>query len=128
MAAYSGQYCFYWHFLWIHLAKHYKNMENHREIKNTLNWHFEGNFNATIINGVIKELNLCEPGKGAGDCGRCLTSTDFKFLKSVHEALGDIFKFMQEENKRLGYSYPIDMEMSDRYGEEIISEIKSYLP
>ncbi|RYE20806.1 MAG: hypothetical protein EOP42_26880 [Sphingobacteriaceae bacterium] len=101
-------------------------MENHREIKNTLTWHFEGNFNATIINGVIKELNLCEPGKGAGDCGRCLTSTDYKFLKSVHEALGDIFKFMNEENKRLGYSYPVEMEMSAQNPEEIISEMESY--
>ncbi|WP_419801216.1 hypothetical protein [Mucilaginibacter sp.] len=101
-------------------------MENHREIKNTLNWHFEGNFNATIINGVIKELNLCEPGKGTNDCGRCLTSTDYKYLKSVHEALGDIFKFMHEENKRLGYSYPVDIEMSDHNPEEIISEMESY--
>lgn len=103
-------------------------MENHREIKNTLTWHFEGNFNATIINGVIKELNLCEPGKGAGDCGKCLNSTDFKFLKSVHQALGDIFKFMHDENKRLGYSYPEDAETVERVGDDIISEIKSYLP
>jgi len=103
-------------------------MENHREIKNTLTWHFEGNFSATIINGVIIELNLCEPGKGVGDCGRCLTSTDYKFLKAVHEALGDIFNFMKEENKRLGYSYPDDVKAVDKEGEEIISEIKSFLP
>lgn len=103
-------------------------MENHREIKNTLTWHFDGNFNATIVNGVIKELNLCEPGKGAGDCGRCLTSTDYKFLKSVHEALGDIFKFMHEENKRLGYSYPEDIKEWDNEAENMISKINSYVP
>lgn len=103
-------------------------MESHRETKNTLTWHFEGNFNATIVNGVIKELNLCEPGKGAGDCGRCLTSTDYKFLKSVHEALGDIFKFMHDENKRLGYSYPEDMEEWNSEAENMISKINSYVP
>jgi len=102
-------------------------MENYREIKNTLTWHFDGNFNATIVNGVIKELNLCEPGKGAGDCGRCLTSTDYKFLKSVHQALGDIFKFMQDENKHLGYSYPEDAETSHGEAEAIISKINSYV-
>ena len=103
-------------------------MENHREIKNTLTWHFEGNFNATIVNGVIKELNLCEPGKGAGDCGRCLTSIDYKFLKSVHEALGDIFKFMHEENKRLGYSYPEDVKDWNNEAENMISKINNYVP
>lgn len=111
-----------------HLRNSTKKMENHRETKNTLTWHFEGNFNATIINGVIKELNLCEPGKGVGDCGRCLNSTNYKYLKSVHEALGDIFKFIQDENKRLGYSYPSDVNMTDRDGDDLISEIKSYLP
>lgn len=102
-------------------------MENYREIKNTLTWHFEGNFNATIINGVIKELNFCEPGKGAGDCGKCLSSVDYKFLKSVHQALGDIFKFMEDENKHLGYSYPEDVKSSDKEAEAMLSEMKSYL-
>jgi hypothetical protein len=82
-------------------------MEHHREIKNSLEWHSEsGKFDATLTNGIITELNFCEPGTGPGStCGRCLESTDYKYLKQVHQCLGELFAFIEEENKRLGYSY-----------------------
>jgi len=80
-------------------------MDHFREIKNNLAWHNEGKFEVELTNGVITRLNFCEPGKGPHDTGKCLTSTNFKFLQSVYSALGDLFTFIDEENKRLGYSY-----------------------
>jgi len=83
-------------------------MEHHREIKNSLEWHNEGKFEVTLINGVITKLNFCEPGKGPEDPGKSLTSTNYKYLQSVYNCLEDLFNFIEEENKRLGYSYPTD--------------------
>ncbi len=80
-------------------------MDHFREIRNSLVWHKEGKFEVELVNGVITKLNFCEPGKGVEDTGRCLTSTSFKFLQSVHSCLGDLFTFIEEENKRLGYKY-----------------------
>jgi hypothetical protein len=89
-------------------------MDNYREIKNNLTWHNEGKFEVELINGVITKLNFCEPGKGPYDTGQCLTSTNFKFLQSVYTSLGDLFTFIEEENKRLGYSYAREIENSQR--------------
>lgn len=89
-------------------------MDHFREIKNSLNWHNEGKFEVELINGVITKLNFCEPGKGPGDTGKSLTSTNFKYLQSVYNCLGDLFEFIDEENKRLGYSYAKPLE-ADRY-------------
>jgi len=58
-----------------------------------------------LVNGIITKLNFCEPGKGPQDAGKSLTSTNFKYLQSVYTCLGDLFNFIEEENKRLGYSY-----------------------
>ena len=82
-------------------------MEHIRQITNSLTWHSEsGKFDATLTNGVITELNFCEPGTGPGnDCGRCLESIDYKYLKQVHQSLGELFDFIDKENERLGYSY-----------------------
>jgi len=80
-------------------------MDHYREIRNTLAWHNEGKFEVELVNGVITRLNFCEPGKGPHDTGQCLTSTNFKFLQAVYTSLGDLFAFIEEENKRLGYSY-----------------------
>lgn len=80
-------------------------MDHFREIKNHLTWHNEGKFEAEVINGVIKKLNFCEPGKGPDDTGKCLTSTNYKYLQAVHSCLGELFNFIEEENKRLGYKY-----------------------
>ncbi len=80
-------------------------MDHYREIKNNLVWHTEGKFEVELVNGVITRLNFCEPGKGLHDAGQCLTSTNFKFLQNVYKNLGDLFTFIDEENKRLGYSY-----------------------
>ncbi len=82
-------------------------MEHIREVKNELTWHStEGKFTCTLINGNITELNFCEPGKSGEDCGRCIVSTDYKFLQQVHTSLGELFKFIEDENKKLGYSFP----------------------
>ncbi len=86
-------------------------MDHYREIKNNLTWHSEGKFEVELINGVITKLNFCEPGKGPQDTGKCLTSTNFKFLQNVYNSLGDLFTFIEEENKRLGYSYAKAAEM-----------------
>ncbi len=80
-------------------------MDHFREIKNNLSWHNEGKFEVELINGIITKLNFCEPGKGPHDTGKCLTSTNFKYLQAVYTSLGDLFAFIEEENKRLGYSY-----------------------
>lgn len=80
-------------------------MDHFREIKNNLSWHGEGKFEVELINGVITRLNFSEPDKGPADIGKCLTSTNYKFLQAVHASLGDLFAFIEEENKRLGYSF-----------------------
>ncbi|EHQ29462.1 hypothetical protein [Mucilaginibacter paludis] len=80
-------------------------MDHFREIKNNLSWHGEGKFEVELVNGVITKLNFSEPDKGPADVGKCLTSTNYKFLQSVYSSLGDLFAFIEEENKRLGYSF-----------------------
>ena len=93
-------------------------MDTFREIKNNLAWHSEGKFEVELVNGVITKLNFCEPGKGPDDTGKCLTSTNFKFLQSVYTSLGDLFTFIEEENKRLGYSYAKPVELQSYQVEE----------
>jgi hypothetical protein len=95
-------------------------MDHFREIKNSLTWHNEGKFEVELINGIITKLNFCEPGKGPDDNGKCLTSTSFKFLQAVHSSLGDLFTFIEEENKRLGYSYARASEVRPYHEEEYI--------
>jgi len=94
-------------------------MDHYREIRNTLAWHNEGKFEVELVNGVITRLNFCEPGKGPHDTGQCLTSTNFKFLQAVYTSLGDLFAFIEEENKRLGYSYARQTEFQYAPSEEI---------
>jgi hypothetical protein len=86
-------------------------MDHFREIKNSLTWHNEGKFEVELINGIITKLNFCEPGKGPDDTGKCLTSTSYKFLQAVHSCLGDLFTFIEEENRRLGYRYASEGEI-----------------
>ena len=86
-------------------------MDHYREIKNTLNWHNEGKFEVELVNGVITKLNFCEPGKGPEDTGKSLTSTSYKFLQAVHSCLGDLFAFIEEENKRRGYKFAREAEI-----------------
>jgi hypothetical protein len=87
-------------------------MNHFREIKNTLTWNNEGKFEVVLINGIIAKLNFCEPGKGPQDTGKCLNSTDYKFLRNVYTSLGELFMFIEEENKRLGYKYSQEEETS----------------
>ncbi len=95
-------------------------MDHFREIKNNLTWHNEGKFEVVLINGIITKLNFCEPGKGPEDSGKCLTSTNYKFLQAVHSCLGELFTFIEEENKRLGYRYAQEGEIEPRKQEEIM--------
>jgi len=97
-------------------------MDHFREIKNVLTWHNEGKFNAELVNGVITKLNFCEPGMGPQDAGKCLTSTNYKYLQSVYTSLGELFAFIDEENKRLGYSYAKPAEMQHYQPEEMGEE------
>jgi hypothetical protein len=98
-------------------------MDHFREIKNSLTWHKEGKFEVTLINGVITKLNFCEPGKGLQDSGKCLNSTDYKFLRNVYSCLGELFTFIDEENKRLGYKYSREIEeMPYQPAEEVTEE------
>ena len=76
-----------------------------------MTWHNEGKFDVELINGVITKLNFCEPGKGPEDIGRSLTSTNYKFLRSVYSCLGELFAFIDEENKRLGYKYAREIDL-----------------
>ncbi len=93
-------------------------MDHFREIKNNLTWHSEGKFEVELVNGIITKLNFCEPGKGPEVNGKCLTSTNYKFLQAVHACLGDLFSFIEEENKRLGYSYARPNEFAQQLEEE----------
>jgi hypothetical protein len=94
-------------------------MDHFREIKNSLTWHNEGKFEVELINGIITKLNFCEPGKGPEDVGKSLTSTNYKYLQSVYSCLGDLFNFIEEENKKLGYSYARASEVLPHQQEEI---------
>ena len=96
-------------------------MESFREIKNCLTWHNEGKFEVELINGVITKLNFCEPGKGPDDSGRSLSSTDYKFLQSVYSCLGELFAFIDEENKRLGYKYARESEINKQLEEILVN-------
>ena len=96
-------------------------MDHYREIKNNLTWHNEGKFEVELTNGIITRLNFCEPGKGPDDTGKALTSTNYKFLQAVHSALGDLFTFIEEENKRLGYSYARPADLGP-YNEEVVEK------
>jgi hypothetical protein len=96
-------------------------MDHYREIKNNLFSQNEGKFDVELVNGIITKLNFCEPGKGPEDTGKSLTSTNFKFLQSVYYSLGDLFTFIEEENKRLGYSYAQPMEIQQHKMEEVES-------
>jgi len=98
-------------------------MDHFREIKNNLAWHNEGKFEVELVNGVIKKLNFCEPGKGPEDLGKSLTSTNFKYLQSVYNCLGDLFEFIEEENKRLGYKYAREVEIPRYQPEELTEDI-----
>ena len=93
-------------------------MDHFREIKNNLTWHNEGKFEVELINGIITKLNFCEPGKGPDDPGKCLTSTNYKFLQSVYTSLGELFQFIEEENKRLGYKYAQEIGVQPVHFEE----------
>jgi hypothetical protein len=85
-------------------------MEHLKTITNELKWHTDsGKFEVTLTNGQITELSFCEPGKGAGDCGKCLTSTDYKFLHAVHHALGEMFSFMEKESASLNHKFANDV-------------------
>lgn len=84
-------------------------MEAERIVTNKLTWHTDGKFEVVLTNGAITSLSFCEPGKGAeSDCGKCLNSTDFKFLKQVYESLGDLFNYLEKENKDLGHTYALE--------------------
>ena len=93
-------------------------MDHFREIKNNLKWHNEGKFEVELVNGIITKLNFCEPGKGPQDTGKALTSTNYKYLQAVYSCLGDLFTFIEEENKRLGYSYARVVEIAHDHEEE----------
>ena len=96
-----------------------KKMDHFREIKNSLKWHNEGKFEVELINGMITRLNFCEPGKGPEDQGKSLTSTNFKYLQAIYLCLGDLFNFIEEENKKLGYSYACEDQIMPHQGDEI---------
>jgi hypothetical protein len=99
--------------------KFIKAMDHFREIKNNLAWHNEGKFEVELINGVITKLNFCEPGKGPHDTGKCLTSTNYKYLQAIYSCLGDLFNFIDEENKRLGYKYAQNIEVTQHHHEDV---------
>lgn len=84
-------------------------MEAEKTVTNKLSWHSDGKFEVILTNGAITSLSFCEPGKGPDtDCGKCLSSTDFKYLKQVHESLGDLFDFIEKENKERGHTYALE--------------------
>jgi len=85
-------------------------MNRTTEHKIELSWNQEGSYSATIVNGAVTLLNFCAIGKGSEDCGSCLTSIDLKYLEAIHQNLGELFKEIEEERKRLGHVYRTDEE------------------
>lgn len=77
------------------------------ESKVSLSWNNAGNFKSEIVNGIVTELHFCEPGCDGNSAGKCLTSVDYTFLKDVHAALGELFAQVEEQQKKLGYSFPL---------------------
>jgi hypothetical protein len=77
-------------------------MEKHTEIKHTLEWTHpnQGEFKATVTNGKVSELNFCEAGNKV-----CLISLNEAYLRSLHESLGELIKFIEVEQKNLGYTF-----------------------
>ncbi len=47
----------------------------------------------------------------SGDSGKRLTSTNYRFLLAPNSCFGDLFNFIEDENKRLGYSYAHETEI-----------------
>ncbi len=97
-------------------------MDQFREIKNTLSWHNEGKFEVELVNGIIRKLNFSEPGKGPGDLGKILTSTNYKYLQSVYFCLVELFTFIAEEEKRMGYSFARSNPMDHYQPENSVDE------
>lgn len=92
---------------------------------NTLTWHTDGKFEVVLTNGAITSMNFCEPGKGPADeCGKCLTSTDFKYLKQVHQSLGELFDFIEKEDIKRKHSYALQEKKSNTE-QTIINEPKA---
>lgn len=86
-------------------------MEHNKELKNTLTWHsMDGTFEVILINGVITKLEFCEIGKCEDGC---LKSVDFKFLRTAHECLGELFKFIADQEKEKGHSYAGDEQVKE---------------
>jgi len=83
-------------------------MNIHKETKISIEWnHSDATFKAEIINGNIESLSFCEIGQN-DECGKCLTSTDLKFLQNVHTSLGDLFKKLDEARIEMGHTYATD--------------------
>ena len=94
-------------------------MDHFREIKNNLVWHNEGNFEVELVNGRIARLNFSELGKGPHDMNKSLTSTNYKYLQAVYNCLGDLFSFIEEENKKMGYRYAFEDSFKTHKHQEI---------
>ncbi|HEX3384490.1 MAG TPA: hypothetical protein VHS53_04850 [Mucilaginibacter sp.] len=102
-------------------------MDQYREIKNVLTWHNEGKFEAELVNGMITRLKFLEPGRGPEDTGKCLTSTSHKFLHAVYSCLGELFAFIEEENKKMGYRYAGEPEFQQLVQDEQTDDANNIL-
>lgn len=72
-------------------------------------WNNDGKFTAEIVNGVITDLHFCEPGCDEDTApNKCIISTDIKFLTDVHKALGELLDMVKQQQKDLGYSFPLE--------------------
>lgn len=82
-------------------------MEINKEVKHVLTWNTPdaGVFNVTIINHQITELHFCELCGKVGNETKCLTSTDYKFLKQVHASLGELFSHLEKEALAAGHKF-----------------------
>jgi hypothetical protein len=79
------------------------------ENKVTLTWNSLADciFSAIVVNGNITELNFCEPpGKAGADIPvQCLHSINEKFLRDVHNNLGELIDFVdRKRNETASFS------------------------
>ena len=54
---------------------------------------------------LLPNLIFASPEKDHRTRGKALLQQTLNTLQSVYTCLGDLFNFIEEENKRLGYSY-----------------------
>lgn len=71
-------------------------MEIKKGVQEVLTWDFSGLglFETTLWDGKITDIRFCRAGSNLGGETLCASSGCEEFIKAVHEALGDVIKYL----------------------------------